>query len=248
MPLKISYMLVMVFLADPNDIFLTDGANPAVHMMMQLLTRSENDIFLTDGANPAVHMMMQLLIRSENDGFLCPIPQYPLYPASIDLHGGTLAPYYLNEAAGWGLKVSSLKKQLEAAKSQGIIVRALNVINPRNPTGQVIGEENQRDIVKFCRKEGLVLLANEINKTILVLIHMKGLMRRDLSILNGSSLPNSTKQLDGNLPSELEEFLNNNQGVEMVVKLGRENTNCQVILLQKIRGPILQLKPKKQQC
>uniref|UniRef100_A0A7N2N009 Aminotransferase class I/classII large domain-containing protein n=2 Tax=Quercus lobata TaxID=97700 RepID=A0A7N2N009_QUELO len=145
----------MVFLADPNDIFLTDGASPA-------------------------------------------------------------APYYLNEATGWGLEVSSLKKQFGAAKSQGIIVGALNVINPRNPTGQVPGEENQRDIAEFCRK-GLVLLANE------------------------------TKQLDGNLPSKLEEFLNNNQGVEMVVKLGRENTNCQVILLQKIRGPILQLKPKKQQ-
>ncbi|XP_030944984.1 uncharacterized protein LOC115969465 isoform X1 [Quercus lobata] len=185
MPLKISYLLVMVFLADPNDIFLTDGASPA-------------------------------------------------------------APYYLNEATGWGLEVSSLKKQFGAAKSQGIIVGALNVINPRNPTGQVPGEENQRDIAEFCRK-GLVLLANEINKIILVLIHMKGLMWRDLSILNCSSFPNSTKQLDGNLPSKLEEFLNNNQGVEMVVKLGRENTNCQVILLQKIRGPILQLKPKKQQ-
>nr|POF04663.1 alanine aminotransferase 1, mitochondrial [Quercus suber] len=108
-------MLVMVFLADPNDIFLTNGASPAVHMMMQLL------------------------IRSENDGILCPIPQYPLYSASIDLHGGT----------------------------------------------PVLGEENQRDIVEFCRKEGLVLLANEINKTILVLIHIKGLMWRDLSILNG---------------------------------------------------------------
>lgn len=35
-------------------------------------------------------MMMQLLIRSENDGILCPIPQYPLYSASIALHGGTL--------------------------------------------------------------------------------------------------------------------------------------------------------------
>lgn len=34
--------------------------------------------------------MMQLLIRSENDGILCPIPQYPLYSASIALHGGTL--------------------------------------------------------------------------------------------------------------------------------------------------------------
>lgn len=35
-------------------------------------------------------MMMQLLIRSEKDGILCPIPQYPLYSASIALHGGSL--------------------------------------------------------------------------------------------------------------------------------------------------------------
>lgn len=35
-------------------------------------------------------MMMQLLISSEQDGILCPIPQYPLYSASIALHGGTL--------------------------------------------------------------------------------------------------------------------------------------------------------------
>lgn len=40
-----------------------------------------------------VHMMMQLLIRSEKDGILCPIPQYPLYSASIALHGGTLVCY-----------------------------------------------------------------------------------------------------------------------------------------------------------
>lgn len=38
--------------------------------------------------------MMQLLIRSENDGILCPIPQYPLYSASITLHGGTLVSSY----------------------------------------------------------------------------------------------------------------------------------------------------------
>ncbi|KAG2728502.1 hypothetical protein I3843_01G203800 [Carya illinoinensis] len=121
-----------------------------------------NDIFLTDGASPAVHMMMQLLIRSEKDGILCPIPQYPLYSASIALHGGTLVPYYLNEATGWGLEVSELEKQLDNAKSKGVIVRALVVINPGNPTGQVLAEENQRDIVEFCKKEGLVLLADEV--------------------------------------------------------------------------------------
>ncbi|CAN6839947.1 unnamed protein product [Brassica oleracea] len=33
---------------------------------------------------------MQLLISSEKDGILCLIPQYPLYSASIALHGGSL--------------------------------------------------------------------------------------------------------------------------------------------------------------
>ncbi|KAJ4814609.1 Alanine aminotransferase 2 [Rhynchospora pubera] len=121
-----------------------------------------DDIFLTDGASPAVHMMMQLLIRTENDGILCPIPQYPLYSASIALHGGSLVPYYLDEGTGWGLEISELKKQLEEARSKGITVRALVVINPGNPTGQVLAEENQRQIVEFCKKEGLVLLADEV--------------------------------------------------------------------------------------
>ncbi|XP_023513773.1 alanine aminotransferase 2, mitochondrial [Cucurbita pepo subsp. pepo] len=121
-----------------------------------------NDIFLTDGASPAVHMMMQLLISSEKDGILCPIPQYPLYSASIALHGGTLVPYYLDEASGWGLEISDLKKQLESARSKNISVRALVVINPGNPTGQVLTKENQEQIVEFCKQEGLVLLADEV--------------------------------------------------------------------------------------
>ncbi|KAH6793314.1 alanine aminotransferase 2 [Perilla frutescens var. hirtella] len=121
-----------------------------------------NDIFLTDGASPAVHMMMQLLISSKNDGILCPIPQYPLYSASIALHGGSLVPYYLDEAMGWGMEVSELKNQLETARSKGINVRALVVINPGNPTGQVLAESNQQQIVDFCKKEGLVLLADEV--------------------------------------------------------------------------------------
>ncbi|XP_057535687.1 alanine aminotransferase 2-like [Amaranthus tricolor] len=111
-------------------------------------------------------MMMQLLLRLEQDGILCPIPQYPLYSASIALHGGTLhlqVPYYLDEATGWGLEISELKNQLETARSKGITVRALVVINPGNPTGQGLAEKNQQQIVEFCKKEGLVLLADEGN-------------------------------------------------------------------------------------
>lgn len=126
------------------------------------LHASGDNIFLTDGASPAVHMMMQLLIRSEKDGILCPLPQYPLYSASIALHGGSFVPYFLDEETGWGLEVDELKKQVDEARSKGITVRALVVINPGNPTGQVLAEENQKKIVEFCKNEGLVLLADEV--------------------------------------------------------------------------------------
>lgn len=44
-------------------------------------------IFLTDGASPAVRLGLNAIIRDPNDGILVPIPQYPLYSASIQLYG-----------------------------------------------------------------------------------------------------------------------------------------------------------------
>jgi len=48
------------------------------------------------------------------------------------------------------------------ARSEGKSVRALVVINPGNPTGQILSYENQVDVVKFCKEEGIVLLADEV--------------------------------------------------------------------------------------
>lgn len=111
---------------------------------------SPNDLFLTDGATPCVHLMMKLLIRDKQDAILTPIPQYPLYSATIQLYGGTLVPYYLDEENGWGMDVNELKKSVEDAKARGLTVRALVVINPGNPTGQVrTNLENSR---KSCEQ------------------------------------------------------------------------------------------------
>lgn len=119
-------------------------------------------VFLTDGASPGVHYIMKTLIRDERDAILTPIPQYPLYSASITLYGGTLTPYYLDEAKGWGLNVAHLREKVAEARTQGKNVRALVVINPGNPTGQCLDKDNQVEIVKFCKEEGLVLLADEV--------------------------------------------------------------------------------------
>merc|ERR1712146_834342 len=39
---------------------------------------------------------------------------------------------------------------------------AIAVINPGNPTGACLSEQNMQDIVKFCEREGLVLCADEV--------------------------------------------------------------------------------------
>jgi alanine transaminase len=121
-----------------------------------------DDLWLTDGASPAVHLLMRALLRGESDGVMVPIPQYPLYSATIALYGGSLVPYYLDEAAGWQCAMDQLRDQLAAARAAGKTVRAIAVINPGNPTGQVLGRDTQEAIVRFCRDENLVLLADEV--------------------------------------------------------------------------------------
>jgi alanine transaminase len=120
------------------------------------------DIFLTDGASQAVQTTLMALIRDENDAILAPIPQYPLYSAAITLNGGTLTGYYLNEEDGWSMSTAELSRALQEARNQGKSVRAIAIINPGNPTGQVLSAENIADIIKFCKKENLVILADEV--------------------------------------------------------------------------------------
>ena len=46
---------------------------------------------MSDGASQSVHAIMRALIRDEKDAILVPIPQYPLYSATLALYGGALA-------------------------------------------------------------------------------------------------------------------------------------------------------------
>lgn len=119
-------------------------------------------IFLSDGASPAVKVGLTMLLRGKSDGILLPIPQYPLYSATIALLGGTQVPYYLDEANQWGLSVRELEQQWAAAKNKGVDVRALVVINPGNPTGQVMSYDNVAEVVQWAAKRDVLLLADEV--------------------------------------------------------------------------------------
>eukprot|EP01087_Luapelamoeba_hula_P002861 TRINITY_DN1265_c0_g1_i1.p1 TRINITY_DN1265_c0_g1~~TRINITY_DN1265_c0_g1_i1.p1 ORF type:complete len:559 (-),score=94.40 TRINITY_DN1265_c0_g1_i1:27-1703(-) len=120
------------------------------------------DIFLTDGASAGVSKMLDIMIRDKKDATLVPIPQYPLYSATITLFGGSQINYYLDEDKNWALPVQNLKEILKQARSEGLNPRSMVIINPGNPTGQCLDRENISEVIDFCHQERLVIMADEV--------------------------------------------------------------------------------------
>jgi alanine transaminase len=126
------------------------------------LESDPEDIFLTNGASAGIVMVLNALIANENCGVMIPIPQYPIYSASIDQLNGQQIGYYLNEDNAWELNMQELERSLQEATDRGVVVNSFVLLNPGNPTGSVLSRENLHDIVRFCSKHNLVLLADEV--------------------------------------------------------------------------------------
>mmetsp|Transcript_18617 Transcript_18617/g.40512 ORF Transcript_18617/g.40512 Transcript_18617/m.40512 type:complete len:649 (-) Transcript_18617:105-2051(-) len=120
------------------------------------------NIFLTNGASAAIEMVLTGLISDDRDAIMIPIPQYPIYSALIGRLGARQVGYYLDEENGWAVSEEELQSQWDAAKAEGLNVKALALINPGNPTGQVLDRKDLEVICRFCAKNGIVLLADEV--------------------------------------------------------------------------------------
>jgi alanine transaminase len=121
-----------------------------------------DNIILTDGASKGVQATLLALLKNANDGFMVPIPQYPLYSASITLYGGKTVGYFIDEQNHWQLNEKILTESISAATAEGIHPVAIAVINPGNPTGAVLSHENIRMIIGFAKKHNLSILADEV--------------------------------------------------------------------------------------
>lgn len=74
-------------------------------------------------------------------------------------------PYYLSEEKNWGLDAEHLEQQIVEAKAEGICPRGIVVINPGNPTGQVMKYKDLADIIKICHKHSILIVADEVYQT-----------------------------------------------------------------------------------
>ena len=123
---------------------------------------SPNNIYMTNGASEGVRLCFKMIARNYKQGFMIPIPQYPLYSAQTTLDGATMVRYFLDEDKNWGVDVDDIRLRIKNAKDVGVELRAIVVINPGNPTGNVLSRQNIEDIIKVSHENGLIILADEV--------------------------------------------------------------------------------------
>ena len=124
-----------------------------------------NNIYLSAGASSGVNTLMHIICASPQTGILVPIPQYPLYTATLSILDARCVPYYLEENKHWGTDLATIRAAYEKGKAEGADIRAIVVINPGNPTGASLAEEDIKGVIDFAAQEKLVVLADEVYQT-----------------------------------------------------------------------------------
>ena len=69
--------------------------------------------------------------------------------------------YLLDEENKWALDISELERSYQEAKNR-CDIRVIVIINPGNPTGQVLTKKNIEEIIKFAHKHHLFIMADEV--------------------------------------------------------------------------------------
>jgi alanine transaminase len=125
------------------------------------------NIYITDGASKGIQLILELMVTDEKDVILIPIPQYPLYSATVTRLGGTWVGYEMKEdysasSPAWELDLSVIEKLYKEEVKKGNRVRGIVIINPGNPTGNILSRSNLEDLQKFCEQRDVSILADEV--------------------------------------------------------------------------------------
>ena len=118
-----------------------------------------DDVYLGNGVSELITLALQALC-DPGDEILVPMPDYPLWTASVALSGGTPVHYRCAEDAGWVPDLEDIAAKITPR------TRAIVVINPNNPTGAVYSRETLEGLVKLARENDLLVFADEIYEKI----------------------------------------------------------------------------------
>lgn len=133
-------------------------AREAVVMQQQdrgIMDVTADDVFIGNGVSELIMLCMRALLNPD-DEVLVPSPDYPLWTASVVIHGGRAVHYPCRPELGFQPDLESLEQLINER------TRAIVLINPNNPTGAVYPRAVLERIAELARLHHLVVFADEI--------------------------------------------------------------------------------------
>jgi alanine-synthesizing transaminase len=116
---------------------------------------SADDMVLTTSTSEAYSFVFRLLCNP-GDELLIPAPSYPLFGFLADIQDVKLVRYPLLYDHGWQIDFHSLQQAI-TSRTRGVIV-----VNPNNPTGHFVKENELAKLNEICAAREMALIADEV--------------------------------------------------------------------------------------
>ena len=116
---------------------------------------SPDGLVLTTSTSEGYGYLFRLLCDA-GDEVLVAQPSYPLFDFLADLEDVRLRTYPLFNDYGWWIDFAELERGI------GPRTRAIVVVHPNNPTGNVTREAEREKLQEICVRRGLALIVDEV--------------------------------------------------------------------------------------
>ena len=129
------------------------------YLMKRGIDYSADEICITVGGSEAIFTILTALIN-EGDNVLIPTPAYPAYENIVNILGGNVVSYGLND--DFSINIENLKALI---KENQIKVLVLSL--PSNPLGTILTKEEKDELIKIIANNNIFVVNDEIYESLI---------------------------------------------------------------------------------
>ena len=129
------------------------------YLMKRGVDYSADEICITVGGSEAIFTILTALIN-EGDNVLIPTPAYPAYENIVNILGGNVVSYGLND--DFSINIENLKALI---KENQIKVLVLSL--PSNPLGTILTKEEKDELIKIIANNNIFVVTDEIYESLI---------------------------------------------------------------------------------